>query len=200
MEKTKLYCFVDETGQDTAGRLFIVSVVIVEKEKDDLLDSCKLCEEESGKKGTKWRKAGYIERVNYLRRIFIDSRLKGNIRYSIFRETKNYDLSTIVGIAKAINWQGTMQAYTSAVYVDGLTKLKRREYSQELHKRGVHTHKVQGVMRDENNSLVRLADSVAGFVRDVLDGDRGEAKRLFEQVVKSGVLVEVYSSNELDSF
>jgi hypothetical protein len=32
MEKTKYYCFVDETGQDTAGKLFIVSAVLVEKE------------------------------------------------------------------------------------------------------------------------------------------------------------------------
>ena len=46
-------------------------------------------------------------------------------------------------------------------------------------------------MKDENNSLVRLADSVAGFVRDVLDGDSKEAKKLFEQVVKSGALIEV---------
>lgn len=50
--------------------------------------------------------------------------------------------------------------------------------------------KVQGVTKDENNSLVRFADAVAGFVRDVLDGDREEAKKLFEQVVKAGALVE----------
>jgi len=30
--KQKLYCYVDETGQDTAGKIFIVSVVIIEKE------------------------------------------------------------------------------------------------------------------------------------------------------------------------
>ena len=30
MDKTKLYCYVDETGQDTQGRLFIVSVIIPE--------------------------------------------------------------------------------------------------------------------------------------------------------------------------
>jgi len=194
MEKTKLYCFVDETGQDTAGRLFIVAVVVVEKEKDDLLDFCELCEMESRKKGTKWRKAGYMERLDYLQRIFSDSRLKGNIRYSVFRETKDYDLSTVLAIVKAINWQEAMQGYTAAIYVDGLTKSKRCEYSQRLHKYGIYTHKVQGVMRDENNSLVRLADSVAGFVRDVLDGDRGEAKRLFDQVIKSEVLVEVSNS------
>jgi hypothetical protein len=33
------------------------------------------------------------------------------------------------------------------------------------------------VKRDESNSLVRLADSVAGFVRDVLDNEGGETKK-----------------------
>ena len=191
MEKTKLFCYVDENGQDTKGRIFIVSVIVVEKERDNLLDFCELCERESKKKGTKWRKAGYMERLEYLRRAFSDSRLKGNIRYSVFRQRKDYDLATIVGIARAVNWQKPIQDYTVAVYVDGLTKVKRREYSRELRELGITTHKVQGVMKDENNSLVRLADSVAGFVRDVLDGDSREAKKLFEQVIKSGALIEV---------
>jgi hypothetical protein len=34
MKKTeKLYCYVDETGQDTMGKFFIVSVVVFEKAK-----------------------------------------------------------------------------------------------------------------------------------------------------------------------
>ncbi len=140
-----------------------------------------------------------MERIAYLRHIFSEDKLKGNIRYSVFRRKKDYDLSTIVGIVEAINWQRTVQDYTATVYVDGLSQLKRHEYGPALRKYGVHIHKIQGVKRDESNSLVRLADSVAGFVRDVLDNEGGETKRLFEQVVKSGTLVEVYSSNELGS-
>ncbi len=191
MEKVKVYSYVDENGQDTLGRIFIVSVVVVGKEKDELLDFCELCEKESGKKGTKWRKAGYEESLEYLRRIFRDSRLKGNIRFSVFRDTRNYDSATTIAIAKALNWDKSMQEYTTAIYMDGLTKVKRREYSRELRTLGIAIHKVQGVMKDENNSLVRLADAVAGFVRDVLDGDSGQAKKLFEQVVKYGTLIEV---------
>lgn len=29
-QKQKLYCYVDETGQDTEGRLFLVSVVVTD--------------------------------------------------------------------------------------------------------------------------------------------------------------------------
>ena len=30
----KFYCYVDETGQDTQGELFIVSVVIADQERE----------------------------------------------------------------------------------------------------------------------------------------------------------------------
>jgi len=29
----KYYCYIDETGQDTQGKIFIVSVIITEREK-----------------------------------------------------------------------------------------------------------------------------------------------------------------------
>ena len=32
----KLYCYVDETGQNTKGRLFIVSVIVTEGEREEL--------------------------------------------------------------------------------------------------------------------------------------------------------------------
>jgi hypothetical protein len=96
-----------------------------------------------------------------------------------------------MGIAKAVNWEKPIQDYTTAVYVDGLSKTKRYEYSQELRKLGIPTCKVQGVRKDENNALVRLADAVAGLVRDVSDGEQGEAKKLFEKATKSKVLIEV---------
>jgi hypothetical protein len=34
--KQKLYCYVDETGQDTLGQFFIVSVVITEDIREKL--------------------------------------------------------------------------------------------------------------------------------------------------------------------
>jgi hypothetical protein len=46
----KLYCFVDETGQDTSGRLFIVSVVVAPKERQALSGTLRAIEVETGKK------------------------------------------------------------------------------------------------------------------------------------------------------
>jgi len=36
MAVKKLYCYIDETGQDTLGKIFIVSVIITESERDAL--------------------------------------------------------------------------------------------------------------------------------------------------------------------
>lgn len=188
----KLYCYVDENGQETEGRIFIVSVVVLEKEKDELFDFCEQLEQSTGKGKFKWGKAEHSRRVAYLRRVFVDQRFKGNLRFRVFRGAVDQHEATIDAIARAVRFRKPAGRYTTLVYVDGLAKTKRHLYGNALRNNwGVPNKKVQGVTKDENNALVRLADSIAGFVRDVLDGDEGELRRLFEQARQRGVLVEV---------
>lgn len=188
--KQKLYCYVDENGQDTKGNIFIVSIVVTGKERDELLILCEEIEEISGKKKDKWGKAKYQRRLEYIKLIFANKNFKGKLRYSTYHEQPSYDLATITGIAKAVHFKEPNE-YTTLVYVDGLSKNKRKEYGSELRKLGVPTRKVQGVNRDENNALIRLADAVAGFVRDVIDGEKGEVSDLFKKAIKNGSLIEI---------
>lgn len=188
--KQKLYCYVDESGQDTKGDIFIVSVVVTSSERDKLLLLCEKIEVESGKGKFKWGKAENTHRLDYLKRVFTSKHFKEKLRYSIYHHQVNYDMATIVGIAKAVHYKEPRD-YTTLVYVDGLTKTKRHEYGSELRKLGVPTRKVQGVTKDENNSLTRLADAIAGFIRDVLDGGTGKIKEIFKEAVDNESLVEV---------
>lgn len=188
--KQKLYCYVDESGQDTKGDIFIVSVVVTSKERDKLLSLCEKIEKDSGKGKFKWGKAESTRRLNYLKDIFTRRNFRRKLRYSVYRGKTDYDLATIMGIAKAIHLNEPKD-YTTLIYVDGLAKTKRHEYGSELRKLGVPTRKIQGVTKDENNSLTRLADAVAGFIRDVLDGEKGEVKTVFEEAIKIESLVEV---------
>lgn len=188
--KQKLYCYVDENGQDTKGDVFIVSVVVTGKERDELLTLCEKIEEESSKHKDKWGRAKYSRRIDYMNRVFSNKVFKGKLRYSVYHEQTSYDLATIAGIAKAVHFKEP-QEYTTLVYVDGLSKNKRQEYGSELRKLGVPTRKVQGVNKDENNTLIRLADAVAGFVRDVIDGEKGEIQQLFKEAMKNGYLIEI---------
>lgn len=186
----KLYCYVDESGQDTEGRLFVVAVVVLGSDKEALFAACEQFEQVSGKGKFKWGKAEHKRRMDYLRRVFADSRFKENLRYCIFRNTTGYDQATITAIARAIQSRKPTDSFTTLVYVDGLTKTKKQEYSRELRKLGVPTYKVQGVTKDENNALTRLADAIAGFVRDVLDGNE-DMRPLFEKAKNEDVLLEV---------
>lgn len=54
--KQKLYCYVDETGQDTEGQLFLVSVVVTEQEQESFAHELERIEAESGKRHIHIRK------------------------------------------------------------------------------------------------------------------------------------------------
>jgi len=188
--KQKLYCYVDESGQDTKGDVFIVSVVVTGNERDELLRVCEEIEKESGKQKDKWGRSKPKRRLDYIKLIFSNKIFKEKLRYSIYHDQINYDMTTIVGIAKAVHYKEPKE-YATIVYVDGLRKTKRQEYGSELRKLGIPTRKVQGVTKDENNSLIRLADAVAGFVRDTIDNRVPEELKLLEDAKKSESLIEI---------
>jgi hypothetical protein len=53
----------------------------------------------------------------------------------------------------------------------------------------VTVHKVQG-RRDESDEFIRLADAMAGFVRDALEGDQ-QMGVLFERAKRQRLIEEV---------
>lgn len=191
MAVKKLYCYVDENGQDTKGDIFIVSVVVTEESRDELLTLCEQLEQISGKRKDKWGNAKHDRRMRYIRHIFADGRFRGLLRYEVFRGTKDYDTSTITAIVTSVKWDKPSGKYTTMVYVDGLSKTKRQEYGVRLRHMGLPVKRIRGVARDETNALVRLADAIAGFVRDAMDGKSEEIKKLFREAKRGGMLVEV---------
>lgn len=77
------------------------------------------------------------------------------------------------------------------IYVDGLSKRQCPWFASELRKLTIRTNKVQPVRDEESNALMRLADAVAGFVRDTLSGERQDLEVLFRKAIKEGYLREV---------
>lgn len=187
----KLYCYVDESGQDTKGRMFVVAIVIFDGDKDALLSHCERLEQDTEKGKFKWGKAEHSRRSEYLRKVFADRCFENSLRYAVFCETTDYDNATIRAIAATVRGYKRSQSYTTYVYVDGLSKTKRREYSQELRTLGVRVRKVRGIAKDENNALTRLADAIAGFVRDVLEGKSDDLQSLYLEALRKGVLIEI---------
>ena len=68
------------------------------------------------------------------------------------------------------------------MFVDGLSKKLENRISKILRDLGVKIRKVRGV-RDEANAIIRLADSVAGMVREI-DEDKSKFKSFKRQITE----------------
>lgn len=100
---TKLYCFVDETGQDTIGKLFIIVSIVVDNEKEEILTFLEEAEKKSGKTKRKWIKTRNTERNKYLNIALTSPKLKRKIYYHVFRNTKEYENLMVLVIGESIN-------------------------------------------------------------------------------------------------
>ncbi|MBI5358740.1 DUF3800 domain-containing protein [Candidatus Amesbacteria bacterium] len=191
MLSKKIYCYVDETGQDTSGKIFVVSVIITAELQDKLSEALTRVEISSGKGKLKWGRSGIKQKLAFIGEIFNQKNVSLRICYSHYTDTRDYKSSTILTIAKSIN---TLPDYTKkvfSIYIDGLSKKDEKYYGTQIRHLGIHTKKVKGVKKDENNPMIRFADSSCGFIRDVLENESIEYKTIFNRAIKKGVLYEV---------
>lgn len=186
----KMYCFVDESGQDTLGKFFVVAILTIKDKKDELGDLITEYEAKSGKNNVKWSKTTHAKRMDFISRLFSDKNIKGSLFYSLYKSV-DYDYFMILSIAKVVNKTEIKKGQRISVYVDGLTKTKVKMYSNELRKLGIKNCKVKGVKKDENNVFIRIVDSVAGFIRLALYKKEIDCKKIFNGVTRSKILVEI---------
>jgi hypothetical protein len=186
--KNKIYCYVDETGQDTGGKLFIVAVVVAQQDREETRKLLEEIEQRTGKKATKWQKSRSSKKKAYIERVFTHTIFHKKIYFSLYQENKAYQELTVLSIASAINASKTVGDYKASIFIDGLQKSEVAKVGAMLRKIGIHTEKVRGV-RDESNAIIRLADAVAGFVREYVE-DVTYTKVLYKLGVKNNVIKE----------
>lgn len=187
-QKQKLYCYVDETGQDTRGKLFLVVVVIVGKQRDDLRRELAEIERASGKHEKKWTRSTLRQREAYIRCILTRPSFAGTLYCSAYQDTCAYVDLTILSTAKAINTHARCP-YTASVFVDGLPRTEQHRFGSGLRKLGVATRKVRG-LNDQSDGFIRLADAVAGFVRENAAPD-APLHQLHSEALKTKRITEV---------
>jgi hypothetical protein len=178
--KQNLYCYVDETGQDTMGRLFIVSVVISEAERDALTSELEQIEHLSGKGKVKWIHTRHAARIAYIRAVLSAEAFRNALYFSAFSNTKSYMAMTVLSTARAIAMVAR-QPSEATVYVDGLPRARLRWFGVELRRLSIRTRKVVGIRREESEALMRLADACCGFVRLALSGQQPEVTGLLKR-------------------
>jgi hypothetical protein len=170
----KLYCYTDETGQDTKGKFFLVSIVLSDKEKIEELKIVigKLEEETKGK--TKWTKTDNKKKLLFLKEFFNLDILRKHLYYSVYENTTAYTPLTAMAISKAViyktkNYHGK---YKVNIAIDGLRKKDKEIIRKELKSLDIKYNKIKLGLKDEQDILLRLADALAGFIRDYLENEK----------------------------
>ncbi|MBM3209165.1 DUF3800 domain-containing protein [Candidatus Shapirobacteria bacterium] len=185
----KLYCFVDETGQDTKGELFLVAIVLQEKSQIDLLEEqLEKLERITKKRKLKWTKTPDGAKQEYLLGLLGLTRLREAIYYSVYKESRDYTPLVSLTIAKAITARQSRD-YTVKIVIDGLSRREMEKVRKDLKKLAIRYKKIRG-MKDEQSVFIRLADAMAGFLRDYTERQK-YAGLLAEKLKEAKIIAEV---------
>ena len=188
--KQKLYCYVDETGQDTKGKLFIVSLVVTGSEKDELENKLIKLENTSGKRAKKWQKARKKERLAYITGIIDSHNFRNKLFYQYFDEVgTKYYYFTIFSIANLFTGKSQFAGSQVIITIDAIDKRTQRIASAELRRFGIKTDLVRG-KNDQSSALLRLADSTAGFVRDGIEKHPDYVK-LYNKAKRENIIQQI---------
>lgn len=184
--KQKLYAYVDESGQDSDGKIFVVGVVVTEDNRDAVVKELEPIEEASGKRNIKWHRARPQYRERYMTTIVRSPLLKNQAFFATFANTKQYIELSSFATARAI-LRKAKENYSASIFVDGFNKRELAKFEQGLKELRIKKRKLRGVRRDENNALIRFADAVCGLVRDVDENET--AALLLKQSMQRGVII-----------
>ena len=139
MAATKRYYFVDESGQDTFGRVFVVAISVIESNRHEIETVCIEFEAASGKGRMKWHGSQSSKRLGFIRSIIEDTRFRGVLCYSTFSyiSPTEFDSCTVAAIARTVELTRDEPRSSSEIYIDGLTTKKQGEYGKQLRSHGI---------------------------------------------------------------
>ena len=186
---TKLYAYVDESGQETEGSFFVVGVVVTGDERDQLLQQLEALEQRSRKGKAKWQRAKHPYRRAYVDGLLQLPLLSDSLFYSQFTQTRTYSALTAEATARAIRAKahGT---YRVTIAVDGMRRTEARAFGARLRTLGVGSRKIRGVRDEKSDAGVRLADALCGLIRDAEEGQQW-ARDAVQRLQRGGSLREV---------
>jgi hypothetical protein len=142
--------------------------------RQQIFDALEVAEIQSRKGKLKWHKNTTTRRDLYIQKSLRDTSLV-DIYYRQFSGAEiAYEIETIQTIGRAIlayAQHKEMADYKATVVIDGLPRSQQGPIGKQLRSLGIRTKTVRGE-RDEANPAIRLADAVAGLLRQAHDGDK----------------------------
>lgn len=174
----KLYCYVDESGQDPASPDFIsVAVVIPREIKDTYQQQLLAIEQSVPTHGLKWHKTKRKRGFQYLAAVLDQSIAKEETFIGYFQKPTPYFFPIVDTIENAIKQASVHHPqYKATVYLDGVDAQKAAQLTNALRSHDIRLRHVRSA-RDESEPLIRLADMWAGCARAASLGDK-EAEKI----------------------
>ena len=159
----KLYCYVDESGQDPRSAFFVVVAVVSDQHQDELREKLHAVERHSRTGFRKWHKSQPERRLGCLESVLDQGIGTGEVFFGHYAKPVPYFFPMLDVLEQALKRQAKGQ-YSARVYVDGMDRKKAAELTGALRARGFSLGFVKS-RRDESEPVIRLADMWAGCVR-----------------------------------
>jgi hypothetical protein len=187
-KKQNLYCFVDETGQDAGSAIFIVVAITVTSNLDSIRTFLQDLEQAIRITKVKWHKAKHEYRINFLKGFLREGLTCVGIYFMKTKKPIPYYVPTLDVLQRVIT-EKRPENGQAIIYIDGLDALSAKKFTNALRTKFIRVRLAKGV-RDEGESLIRLADRWAGCIRMALSGNK-QCQALVEQAQSRGLLQEI---------
>ena len=185
----KLYCYVDETGQDAGSEIFVVVAVVSEQDQEALRRELIAVEYDAKTGHRKWHKSRAERRLKYIQIILERKIAKGDVYFGSYQKPLPYFLPILDVLEKAIKEKTNNEKYKAIVYIDGIDRKKAAEITNALRIRGISLELVKS-RRDESEPIIRLADMWAGCVRAAISNG-GDEKVILDRAKKAEYAYEI---------
>lgn len=177
----KLYCYVDETGQDASSQFFIVVAIVSSGDQHALRERLIQIEKKAKTGHRKWHKSKSERRIAYLRQVLNERICENGVHFGYFQKPLPYFLPILEALETAIKSKAEKD-YQAIISIDGIDKKKAAELTNALRLRGIKLRFVRGA-RDESEPLIRLADMWAGCLRGAFSGKK-EEKEIYDKALR----------------
>jgi len=183
--KQKIYCYVDETGQDVGSLFYIVTALVSASEQYQLRAQLLKIEENSRVLRGKWHKTKAERNCAYLEEVLQSGVGKGEVYFVRYEKPVHYFTPMVSLLERALK-ENIKGYYQTIVYIDGIDKKNAKAVTNALRGCKIHVQAVRGV-RDESEPLIRLVDRWAGCIRKAYEHSKVE-RAIYEMAKKQKYL------------
>jgi len=164
-------------------------VVAGREARDQLEKALAGLEQSSGKREKKWQATKFEQPPSYLAGLSAFHDLQQHLFASKYETSKEYEALTTLTIAQAVNTVAKAD-YHVTIVIDGLSAASRQRVTRDLRKLKITYDKVVGG-REQSSALLRLADALAGLMRDFWEG-QPYAIDCYRNLIQNGLLVDLH--------